>query len=86
VLIFSIIFQKNHAHAFIKIYIILSSHNKQIKTLSSGSRDDAECGNKMISLVIFGEYDDMKGLVRDGAKRLKENQNALDEALWALNK
>ena len=40
----------------------------------------------MISLVIFGEYDDMKGLVRDGAKRLKENQNALDEALWALNK
>jgi len=40
----------------------------------------------MISFVIFGEYDDMKSLVRDGAKRLKENQNALDEVLWALNK
>mmetsp|Transcript_20753 Transcript_20753/g.29591 ORF Transcript_20753/g.29591 Transcript_20753/m.29591 type:complete len:567 (+) Transcript_20753:168-1868(+) len=65
---------------------VRKGETKQIKTLSSGSRDDAECENKMISLVIFGEYDDMKGLVRDGAKRLKENQNALDEALWALNK
>lgn len=59
---------------------------KPTNSLLSGSKDDAESENRMISLVIFGEYDDMKGLVRDGAKRLKENQNALDEALWALNK
>jgi len=41
---------------------------------------------KMISLVVVGEYDDMKYLVRDGSKKLKEAQGLPDEALLNLNR
>ena len=39
----------------------------------------------MVSLVIMGEYDDMKNLVRDGSKRLKDSEGLPDEALLSLN-
>jgi hypothetical protein len=52
----------------------------------SNEDNEKEEGMKMVSIVFFGEYDDMKSLVRDGARRLKDNQTILDDALWAMNK
>lgn len=40
----------------------------------------------MVSLVIIGEYDDMKHLVRDGSKKLREADGLPDEALLAVNR
>jgi len=51
----------------------------------SGKENDAEKSN-MASLIVVGEYDDMKQLVRDGAKKLRDNDGLPDEALFALNR
>ena len=40
----------------------------------------------MVSLVIVGEYDEMKQLVRDGAKKLRDAEGLPDEALLAINR
>ena len=40
----------------------------------------------MISLVIMGEYDDMKHLVRDGSKQLKCAEGLPDETLLWINR
>lgn len=40
----------------------------------------------MVSLVIVGEYDDMKYLVRDGSKKLRESDGQPDESLRAMNR
>ena len=40
----------------------------------------------MMSLVIMGEYDDMKFLVRDGSKKLREASELPDESLLSINK
>lgn len=49
---------------------------------------DAESNEpaNMVSLVIIGEYDDMKQLVRDGSKKLREADGLPDEALLAINR
>lgn len=39
----------------------------------------------MVSLVVMGEYDDMKHLVRDGAKKLRDATDLLENALLATN-
>jgi len=49
------------------------------------------CGNKdeeskLVSLVIVGEYDDMKHLVRDGSKKLRDAEGLPDEALLSINR
>lgn len=41
--------------------------------------------SKMVSLYIMGEYDDMKHLVKDGSKRLKESENLSDELILSNN-
>jgi len=46
---------------------------------------DKDQSPNMISLFIMGEFDDMKHLVRDGSKKLKESQDISDEALFAIN-
>lgn len=51
----------------------------------SGKENDAEKSN-MASLIVVGEYDDMKQLVRDGAKKLRDNDSHPDENLFALNR
>lgn len=51
----------------------------------SGKENDAEKSN-MASLIVVGEYDDMKQLVRDGAKKLRDNENHPDENLMSLNR
>ena len=40
----------------------------------------------MVSLIIMGEYDDMKCLVRDGARKLRDASGLSDEALLAVNR
>mmetsp|Transcript_29668 Transcript_29668/g.43788 ORF Transcript_29668/g.43788 Transcript_29668/m.43788 type:complete len:564 (+) Transcript_29668:176-1867(+) len=50
-----------------------------------GVKDGEEPSN-MVSLVIMGEYDEMKQLVRDGSKKLREAENLPDEALLAINR
>jgi len=49
---------------------------------------DAESNEpaNMVSLVIVGEYDDMKQLVRDGSKKLREADGLPDDALLAINR
>jgi hypothetical protein len=40
----------------------------------------------MMSLVIMGEYDDMKYLVRDGSKKLREASELPDDSLLTVNR
>jgi hypothetical protein len=42
--------------------------------------------NKLVSLVVIGEYDDMKYLVRDGSRKLREADGLPDEALLQVNR
>ena len=41
--------------------------------------------SKTQCLFIMGEYDDMKYLVKDGAKKLRDATNLTDEALLSIN-
>jgi len=50
-----------------------------------GSKNTDEPAN-MVSLVIVGAYDDMKQLVRDGSKKLREAEGLPDEALFSINR
>jgi len=50
-----------------------------------GKENTGEKSN-MLSLVVIGEYDDMKQLVRDGAKKLRDQDGQPDENLLALNR
>lgn len=49
---------------------------------------DAETNEpaNMVSLVIIGAYDDMKHLVRDGSKKLREAEGLPDDTLLAVNR
>lgn len=40
----------------------------------------------MVSLVIVGAYDDMKHLVRDGSKKLRDADGLDDDALFSINR
>jgi len=40
----------------------------------------------MVSLVIVGAYDDMKHLVRDGSKKLRDAEGLPDDTLLAVNR
>jgi hypothetical protein len=53
--------------------------------VTSGKENDGEKPN-MISIIVVGEYDDMKQLVRDGAKKLREADGRADDALLSLNR
>jgi len=50
--------------------------------LAPGTTDKAN----MVSLVIVGEYDEMKCLVKDGAKKLRDADGLPDQALLAVNR
>lgn len=52
---------------------------------NAGKENEGEKMN-MVSLVIMGEYNDMKQLVKDGAKKLREAEGMPDEALLNLNR
>mmetsp|Transcript_660 Transcript_660/g.1043 ORF Transcript_660/g.1043 Transcript_660/m.1043 type:complete len:462 (+) Transcript_660:436-1821(+) len=41
---------------------------------------------QMLSLVIIGEYDELKQLVRDGSKKLRDANGLPDQTLFAVNR
>jgi hypothetical protein len=47
---------------------------------------DSDDPANMTSLVVMGEYDDMKYLVRDGSKKLREASELPDDSLLAINR
>lgn len=51
----------------------------------AAAKDQADANN-LVSLVIIGEYDDMKHLVRDGSKKLRDAEGLPDETLLAVNR
>jgi len=56
------------------------------ETIQTGKAPDSDTPANMVSLVIVGEYDDMKHLVRDGSKKLRDASELPDEALYSVNK
>lgn len=52
---------------------------------TSAAKKDSDDPPNMVSLVIMGEYDDMKHLVRDGSKKLREADGLSDKTLLSLN-
>jgi len=60
------------------------AHDLVEESAMAGGKPDDE--TKLASLVIMGEYDDMKYLVRDGSKKLRETDGLPDEALLSINR
>lgn len=56
------------------------------EAVASGKSTDMDDAGNMVSVFIVGEYDDMKQLVRDGAKKLKDADGLPDEALLSINR
>jgi len=56
------------------------------ETIATGKAPDSEDAAHMVSLVVVGEYDDMKHLVRDGSKKLRDAGDLPDEALLSINR
>lgn len=52
---------------------------------NAGKENEGEKMN-LVSLVIMGDYTDMKHLVKDGAKKLREAEGLPDEALLSFNR
>jgi hypothetical protein len=50
-----------------------------------GGKSNTDEATNMVSLFVIGEYDDMKQLVRDGSRKLREAEGLPDEALLAQN-
>lgn len=56
------------------------------ETILTGKAPDSNEPANMMSLVIMGEYDDMKYLVRDGSKKLREASELPDESILGINR
>lgn len=55
------------------------------ESILTGKAPDSDDPANMTSLVVMGEYDDMKHLVRDGAKKLRDATDISEDALLASN-
>jgi hypothetical protein len=56
------------------------------ETIATGKAPDSDEPANMMSLVPMGEYDEMKYLVRDGSKKLRDASEHGDEVLFAANR
>lgn len=56
------------------------------ETMATGKAPGSDEPAKMMSLVPMGEYDDMKHLILNGSKRLREASGHGDEVLFAANR
>jgi hypothetical protein len=56
------------------------------ESIITGKAPDSDDPANMVSLYIVGEYDDMKQLVRDGSKKLRDAEGLPDEVLLSVNK
>lgn len=55
-------------------------------TLNNYGKENDGVKSKIVSLVIIGEYDDMKQLVQDGAKKIRDAAGLPDDVLLATNR
>ncbi|KAL7579952.1 hypothetical protein ACA910_004948 [Epithemia clementina (nom. ined.)] len=55
------------------------------ETIATGKAPDSDDPASMVSLIVVGEYDDMKQLVRDGSKKLRDAAGLPDSHLAAIN-
>jgi len=55
------------------------------ETILTGKAPDSDEPANMLSLVVMGEYDDMKYLVRDGSKKLRDASELPEDSLVAVN-
>lgn len=55
------------------------------ETIATGKAPESDDPATMVSLIIVGEYDDMKQLVRDGSKKLRDAAGLPDEHLTSVN-
>ena len=55
-------------------------------TILTGKAPDSDEPANMQSIVVMGEYDDMKYLVRDGAKKLRDASELVDNSLLHINR
>jgi hypothetical protein len=56
------------------------------ESIATGKAPDSDEPANLVSLFVVGEYDDMKHLVRDGAKKLRDSTELPDEILMSINK
>lgn len=56
------------------------------ETIRTGKAPESDEPANMQSIVVMGEYDDMKYLVRDGAKKLREASDLPDDSLLNVNR
>lgn len=56
------------------------------ESVATGKAPGTDDPAKMVSLFIVGEYDDMKQLVRDGSKKLRDADGLGDERLFSANR
>jgi hypothetical protein len=56
------------------------------ETILTGKAPDSDDPANMQSIVVMGEYDDMKYIVRDGAKKLREAAELEDDSLLNVNR
>lgn len=56
------------------------------ESIATGKAPDSDEPAVMQSLYPVGEYDDMKYLVRDGSKKLREAKDLPDDALLSINR
>jgi hypothetical protein len=67
----------------------LSEKSRQAAKIDKANdliEQDGSSDAKLVSLVVIGEYDDMKYLVRDGSRKLREADGLPDDALYAINR
>jgi len=63
---------------------IIKANDLVDEMVASGKENNGEKPN-MISVIPIGEYDDMKQLVRDGSKKLRDADGKGDEWILSLN-
>lgn len=56
------------------------------ESIATGKDPETKEPANMVSLVIVGAYDDMKHLVRDGSKKLREANGLPDDTLFGVNR
>lgn len=65
----------------------VSEKSRQAAKIDKAKDLVEDCSDaKLVSLVVVGEYDDMKQLVRDGSRKLREAEGLPDEALLSINR
>jgi hypothetical protein len=55
------------------------------ESILTGKAPGSDEPANMVSLVVMGEYDDVKHLVRDGSKKLRETSELPDDSLLSVN-